>query len=228
LLRIRLSSLSFKTHFIQTVVIFNKLRNDPEGFQKISLAGLAAIQALRDWNHQPSSPTLDRLFNLVNSFDCYGFLAVPNQWLDPNQHSQPIFERLAQAANQFAALACLPVFFDEWKLIDFSHYADRIGRFRLFAWVPSQTLDQWVRVSLILTFTFSFLEACRLLLQKDLSSIQKTQVHWKLVAAAAEAVFNTSILLRCDLRIINTLTLIAKSLGVLSFIYSSQFSTLNE
>jgi len=288
---------SVKNHWVQSVITFNELKQNPEAFQKIFLAALAAIQGTRYLLHLPSSLVMDHLFTVINSFDCYEWWTVPHQYLCPYQPScikidvlvksfdhldykvaakarlhlkdfldwmeqeglgyatklqfknafktyfndhcivkdlqifnpnqleiqlKPlsIFKCLSQLSATFASVVCLPVFLNDWKLIDLSHYANQIGRIRLFAWVPSHTLDHWVRGALCLGFLFKFLEACRLLIQKPTSSQQRKALHWQLVTAAAECLFNTSILTRCHPHLIIALTFVAKSLGVLSILYA--------
>lgn len=134
--------------------------------------------------------------------------------------------RMTNLINRVSILidaACIPSFLRNWALLDLAFYANRLGRFPLFSWVPGQDLDDWIWVMMGTNQLLQFFQAASSLRQSDLLSPQETQeVRWKMAAALAEAAYSFAIVCKKDLRLITLLACVAKSLGLFHFLSASK------
>jgi hypothetical protein len=119
-------------------------------------------------------------------------------------------------------IACVPAFLQEWKLIDLAPYANEIGRFPLFSWIAHQSLDIGIWKFMTMGFLFQFLDAAYAL-WKESSSPEKTKnIKCLLIASLAECLYSLSMTSNYDRRLVNGLAIIAKSLGLFTFLIASK------
>lgn len=120
----------------------------------------------------------------------------------------------------FAAIdiACVPDFLQGWEMIDLSSCANAIGKVPLVSWVSNYSLDQWVWGMLCFGHSMHFINASSSLLKGELTPGEAKNAKWLMAASAAESIYSLSILQGRDYRLINCLALIAKSLGLISFL----------
>lgn len=308
-----------KQALAKTVIELNEVRRDPEGFQRICLVALSALEGINYYFNKNYLPKLVQVLDVANSFDFYGFLKIPyylfhaidsdridefktleslehvlcENWnrgtadsqgvrRDPQVYSfartclEALLEQMnendwayiddrtfkaalkqwmigevvnaPQYSSQWSSdcinlsslkiaqkkdswletlaninfivvdIICIPTFLRDWNLMNLQFYANRLGQYRLFAWVPNQSLDTWVRIGLCTGFLLRFLEAWRCLSQSQIGRSTIKRAQWELVVSAAEFVFNSSILYRAPIPVVLFFTFVAKSLGVISII----------
>lgn len=139
--------------------------------------------------------------------------------LEVVQKKDSWLETLANLTFMAVDIGDVPTCLNEWNLIDLGAWASTLGSFRLLSWVPSQSLDTWVRVGLCAGFFLRFLEACRLLREKELGEVTARRAQWERLLSASEFLFNFSVLCRASPPVIIFLTFVAKSIGIALIVY---------
>lgn len=139
--------------------------------------------------------------------------------LEVAQKRDSWLETLANLTFMGVDVGCVPLFLDEWNLLDLGGYATSLGKFRALSWVPNQSLDTWVRIGLCAGFLLRFLEASRVLREEEVGETTIKHAQWERVLSAAEFLFNFSILCRASQPIVIFLTFVAKSIGIATIVY---------
>lgn len=119
-------------------------------------------------------------------------------------------------------ILCIPDFLQGWNLIDLSSCADAIGKVPSISWIAKHSLDDWVWGMLCFGHSMHVINACFSLWKGELTPGEAKDAKWTLVASAAESIFSLSVLMKKDLKVINGLALIAKSLGLIAFLSSEK------
>ncbi len=125
-----------------------------------------------------------------------------------------LLEFLTDAAFIVTDLLCVPLFLHEWSLIDLSFYVHQLGRLRLFGKQPAETLDDWIKISLCISFSFQFFKALYCLSQPDLKAEEATGAKCLIAASLAEFIYNYSMINRWTPRWLTFLLFTAKSIGL--------------
>ncbi|WP_068467008.1 hypothetical protein [Candidatus Protochlamydia phocaeensis] len=68
---------SAKQSLAEVVTALNKVRSDPEGFQRICLVALSILQGINYYTGKHYLPDLVRVLDTANALDFYGFLKIP-------------------------------------------------------------------------------------------------------------------------------------------------------
>lgn len=136
-------------------------------------------------------------------------------------HLKPIsfLESLSMASFTFVTIGYVPLFLQEWRVIDLSVIVHQLGRFKVSKWTTTHSLDQWVRGGLCVGFLVRFIEAFWLLWQGQTSFVDKRRAQWDLVTGLTEFIFNYAIFRGSHEGVIIAMTFIAKSFGLLSIFY---------
>lgn len=130
-----------------------------------------------------------------------------------------ILEALSMGSFTFVTVGYVPLFLQEWKVIDLSGIAHQLGRYQVSSWISTHSLDQWVRGGLCAGFLVRFVEASWLLYQGQKSFSDKRRAQWDLITGLTEFVFNYAVLRGHQEGVVIALTFIAKSIGLLSIFY---------
>lgn len=139
-----------------------------------------------------------------------------------------IFENIMMSGFMFADIVCVPDFLQTWGLIDLAPYAKAVGTLRFFSWIPHQILGDWVWRGLCVGFVFQFIEAAKDLSTLSLGSKRAVELKWVMAACVAESVLCVSNLMNCSPQLINGLTLVAKSTGLIAFLVASKPAFFSE
>ncbi len=129
------------------------------------------------------------------------------------------FKILADFSSMAVDIGCGAYFLDQWKLLDLGYYANIIGEYRTFRWVPDQILDDWIRGGLCFSFVMQMVQGARGLRDQNSSDVVKVKSMWQIAIAVTEFVFNFSVLIRCKPSTVYFLTAVAKGIGVLSVMF---------
>jgi len=125
-------------------------------------------------------------------------------------------------------VACLPDFLQGWGFVNLAFYANQIGRFPLLNWIPRQILGEWIWKGMCFGNFLKFVDAAHALWKGRLTLEGQKEGKWLTAASLAECVYCLSIVQKQDLRLINGLALIAKSLGILAFLARSRLTFFND
>lgn len=145
--------------------------------------------------------------------------AIDLSQLEVVQKKDSWLETLANLTFIGVDVGCVPLFLNEWNLIDLGAWAANLGRFRALSWVPNQCLDTWVRVGLCAGFFLRFLDACHALKEGEAGEATTKRAQWERILSAAEFLFNFSLLCRASPPIVIFLTFVAKSIGIAAIVY---------
>lgn len=124
-------------------------------------------------------------------------------------------------------IACVPDFLQGWGLIDLTPYTNEICRYPLLAGMTQRCLDDWIWGAMGIGHFLQFLNAAQLLWNGDLTTGEAKNSKWLLAASIAESLYCFSVVLRKDVKLINCLAIIAKSLGVIAFLVASKTTFFN-
>lgn len=127
----------------------------------------------------------------------------------------------------FVDIGCIPVFLQEWSLINLSGVADRLSQIRFLSWISQQSLDDNVRRLMCAGFILQFFNALYTLCLTDQSEDAKA-AKWMMAASAAEFLYNLTILKRKNIRIITGFAILAKSIGLIQFMITPKPSFLTD
>jgi hypothetical protein len=126
-------------------------------------------------------------------------------------------------------MACVPSFLDGWDLIELGPYAKTIGKFPLLSWVPEHSLDDWIWGGAALGNFLQLIVSLDNQWNENLKPKQKKNEMWLTAVSAAEAFYCYSNTQRnWHPRTINTLALIAKSIGLVASLVSEPSSYLDD
>jgi hypothetical protein len=118
----------------------------------------------------------------------------------------------------FVDIGCIPVFFQEWSLIDLSGFTNRLAQFRFLSWLPQQSLDDNVRRLMCTGFSLQFIKSLYTLCQAEVEPDERRAAKWMMAASAAECIYNYTILKRKNDGWIILFAIIAKSTGLILFL----------
>lgn len=142
-----------------------------------------------------------------------------------------LLNRIANAAFTILDIIIIPLYLQEWKLdpmplvqsaIDkagLSAKAKELGQYKVFQWAGEQNLGDIAWTFASIGFGYKFLEAVRQLHDDRLSTIQKTNAKWAAVSNFAELAVCITSLKQVSEPYVMTLTIIAKSIGILKFAF---------
>jgi hypothetical protein len=116
-------------------------------------------------------------------------------------------------------IGCGAFFLQEWKFLDLNYYANKIGKYRAFRWVPNQILDNWIRGGLCIGFALNVVKAVQSLRHQNLDDNTRVRAWWLIAVSVSEFIFNFSVLIRCKPCPIYFFTALAKGIGVLSVMF---------
>lgn len=127
-------------------------------------------------------------------------------------------------------IACVPVFLQEWSLIDLSFYASQLSSFPFLSWILNQSLDDCVWGAMCVGFLLQFIQAFLSLEQGKLIAEEVGDAKWLMAASIAECLYSLVFLQRKDPRLIIFLAFTAKFLGLCRFWFAPEpsFFTKNE
>lgn len=137
-------------------------------------------------------------------------------------------ETLITSAFVVVDIICVPDFLQGWGLINLSSYAKAIGKIPLFSWVSNHCLGDYIwRISGI-GYILQFLKAGYSLWKGGLTPGESKDTKWLMAASLAECVYCFSIVQGRGPKLINSLALIAKSLGLIAFLDVSKPTFFND
>lgn len=134
----------------------------------------------------------------------------------------PLVESLAEATFVVVDLICVPAFLRDWGFIELSSYANRLGRFRLLAWLPQQSLDDWVRISMCIGYTLQFFAALNCLCKSTVRLKEGSAARWLMVASLTEFIYNIAILSKVSPSQITFFLFTAKTIGLLKILLTPE------
>jgi hypothetical protein len=139
----------------------------------------------------------------------------------------PWLQALSDGIFVLSDLSCLPYYLQAWNLIQLSFYANKMGHLPFLSWVPRQSLDNWVWG---LTSIGYFLQCSQAVCCLGRAHLQEEAVKakWLVVASVAEFVYSLAIHQKQDMRLIVFLAFIAKSLGLIHFLYAPEHAFFNK
>ena len=114
-----------------------------------------------------------------------------------------------------ADILCVPVFLQEWSILDLSKIAHACGKFRFLKWLPNQCADNWVKRFLCIGFAFRFLQACCDIRDERTTSAEKRANQVCAIASLGECILNISLLRSVNERYISLILLLPKPTGLL-------------
>lgn len=127
----------------------------------------------------------------------------------------------------FVDIGCIPVFLQEWSIVNLSSVVDRLSQIKFFSWIGQQNLDDNVRKLMCVGFILQFFNALYTLHLTDKPEDAK-DAKWMLAASAAEFLYNITILKRKNIRIITGFAILAKTLGLIQFLMIPKPSYLTD
>ncbi len=137
-------------------------------------------------------------------------------------------EAMSSAIFVVVDIACMPSFLRSWLLMDLMPYAHAVGRFPLLAWVPKHNLDDWIWGAIGAGYIIVFLEAATSLWEGNLTSEETKDAKWLMAVSIAECIYALVNIQSKNLRLINSLALIAKSVGLFAFFLASKPTFFND
>ncbi len=170
-------------------------------------------QVLQKWMVGELTAQPDHLLNGCTAHQ------IDLQKLKVIQKENTWLENLTDLTFLTVDVICVPTFLRDLNLLELASYANSLGRFKLFSWVPGQSLDTWVRGGLCIGFFVRFLETCRTLKYDRLGESTKKRAYWELAVSITEFAFNISAFSQVREPVVIFLTFIAKSIGIASLAY---------
>lgn len=153
----------------------------------------------------------------VTPFDC-STIDLTN--LDVKLRHISFGERLTNLNWSIVDVGCVAVYFNEWKLINLSNWAQQIGTIPGFAWIKNRSLDAWVLGMVCSGFALKLYEATRKLFDEAMTEQERTKARVDVATSTTELVlYGTMFLNRIgqssiDLSVIQWMTIISKSFGL--------------
>lgn len=154
----------------------------------------------------------------------YDFTTVDLAGLDVPLRHVPLLERIANFNWAIVDIGCIGFYFHAWNLLDTAKWAEKIGQYQGFQWVRHSSLEHWVVGLLTTAFALKLVEAVRKLRDEVLTQQEIRQARWNAITSCAEVILFSSVYLNLmGLTKFNTihiqcLTILAKSLGILSIV----------
>ena len=134
----------------------------------------------------------------------------------------PFVAALSEAVFVVVDVICVPPFLRDWGFIELSSYANRLGRFRLLTWLPEQSLDDWVRISMCIGFTLQFFAALNCLCKPNVKPKEASAARWLMAASLTEFIYNTAILRKASPPRITFFLFTAKTIGLLKILLTPE------
>jgi hypothetical protein len=120
----------------------------------------------------------------------------------------------------FVDIACIPVFLQDWSLLNLSRLASVTGINRMIDWSTKISLDEIVRWAMCLGFSLQFIQAVNQL--SDGKEESKKEAWRSLATSTAEFFYNYAILKHQSIAQITALAFFAKLFGLYQILSSSR------
>jgi hypothetical protein len=145
--------------------------------------------------------------------------------------STPLLNKLSSDSFLALDLVCIPLYLHGWNLsvsrlafqgmqkMGLAKQAQTIGQTKVFQWAGQQNLGTWAWSLCSLSFGLQMLEAMRQLRDEPLTPTQRMRMEWTRVSSAAELALSTAGLMQVSPGMFTILTIITKSIGILSIAY---------